>query len=317
MTAMDIFNAFIDYLRNEMAYSPHTVRSYGDDLVEWRRFVTGKNDETGCPDNVFDPLSVTTNDIRAWVASMGRNGLSATSIKRKLSSVRALYRFLIKRHGASENPAANVRINRRERPLPKFIDSDEMAAVLDEMDSDARIDEDFETVRNDLIINLLYQTGMRASELVALTDERIDCSRSELKVLGKRNKERVIPFGDALGALIDRYRGLRPAAISSGQPLLTDADGRPLDYNKVYRIVRRSLDGRVSSPKRSPHILRHTFATDMLNGGADLTGVRKLLGHESLATTQIYTHVSVAELRDSYMKAHPRARSGKGNGPQK
>ncbi len=300
-----IIDSFIEYIRDELAYSAHTVRSYGDDLAELRDFVSGSEAAA------FDPTTVTTNDIRAWVASMGRRGLSAAAIKRKLSAARAFYRFLIRRHGATQNPAVAVTINRRERPLPKFIDTNEMGAVLDEMDADAQAGDDFESVRNDLIINLLYQTGMRASELVGLTDERIDCSRSELKVLGKRNKERIVPISEHLAALIDRYRAIRPAAVRSGQPLLTDADGRPLDYQRVYRIVRQSLDGRVSSPKRSPHVLRHTFATDMLNGGADLTGVRKLLGHESLATTQIYTHVSVAEIRDSYMKAHPRARNNR------
>ena len=300
-SAMNMIDAFIDYLRDEMAYSSHTVTSYGNDLRQWREFVAADAEN-------FDPMTVTTNDTRAWVAALGRQGMSGATIRRKLSSVRSLYQFLIRRHGASVNPAAAVRISYRSKSLPKFVDPAEMAAVLDSMDIEARVaSDDFESVRNDLIINILYQTGMRASELISLTDDRIDMNRSELKVLGKRNKERIVPFGPSLKEMIDAYRAIRPAPLQSGQPLLTDADGNPLRYDKLYRIVRQSLDGRVSSTKRSPHVLRHTFATDMLNSGADLTSVRKLLGHSSLATTQIYTHVSVNELYDNYRRAHPRA----------
>lgn len=296
-----MIDAFIRYLRDELAYSPHTVLSYGKDLKEWRAFVAPDSQD-------FDPCTVTTNDTRAWVATLSRNGLSTSSIKRKLSSVRSLYNFLIKRHGATSNPAANIRINRRQKPLPKFIDRNEMAAVLDSLDEEAFAANDFISVRNDLIINMLYQTGMRASELTALTDERVIMSRNELKVLGKRNKERIVPYGSALAELIEKYINLRPGEPGGCRPFFTDEEGNELTYNQLYRVVRQSLDGRVSSPKRSPHVLRHSFATDMLNEGADLTSVRKLLGHKSLATTQIYTHVSLNELRENYRKAHPRSK---------
>lgn len=298
----DMITLFMDYLKDELAYSPLTLRVYGGSIEHWLTFL-GVSDTS-----LFNPATVTVNDIRAWVAEMGRTGLSTDTIKNRLSAVRSLYRFMIKRHGAKFNPAASVRINRRNKTLPKFIDSNEMLSLLDKMDNEAVIADDFESVRNDLIVNMLYQTGMRASELVGLTDERVDCSRMELKVLGKRNKERVIPFGDTLMHMIEQYRQICCIKKINGNAFFTDIEGEPLSYSKVYRIVRGALNGRVSSPKQSPHVLRHTFATDMLNNGADLTSVQKILGHNSLATTQIYTHVSVGELYENYHRAHPRAR---------
>lgn len=298
---MNIIASFLDYMKDELAYSHHTVTSYKVDLEAWCEFIAPDNPE-------FNPADVTTNDIRAWVAAMGRQGMAPATIKRKLSSVRALYRYLIKRHGAAANPAANVKVNRRRKSLPKFIDSAEMANVLDRMDSDAVVSDDFNTVRDDLIINMLYQTGMRASELVALTDGRVNLERCELKILGKRNKERVVPFGPGLAALIEHYLSLRSITRADDNAFFTTDDGTPMNYGKLYNIVRKALDGSVSSTKRSPHVLRHSFATHMLNGGADLTSVRKLLGHVSLATTQIYTHVSVSELYENYRRAHPRAK---------
>ena len=297
-----IIETFLGYVRDELAYSELTVLTYRADLGHWLNFLS-HSDIT-----VFEPQSVTVNDIRAWVASMSRKNLSAATIKQRLSAVRAFYRFMIKRHGLKHNPASGVRINRRGKTLPKFIDTGEMCRVLDGMENEAAVTNDFESVRNTLIINMLYQTGMRASELTALTDSRVDLVRNELKVLGKRSKERIIPFGEHLQRQIEQYYALRPVAMTGSQPFFTDSEGSALKYSQVYRIVHEALDGNVSSTKRSPHVLRHTFATDMLNNGADLTSVRELLGHTSLATTQIYTHVTASELYENYYRAHPRAR---------
>ena len=297
----DIFAQFLSYLNDELAYSPRTVELYRSGLDTWLGFLSTEVSD-------FDPSTVTVNDIRAWVASMSRKGTTAGTIKHRLSSVRSFYRFLIKRHGFKSNPAASVRINRRQKPLPKFIDTNEIATVLDDMENQASIKHDFCSVRDTLIVEILYQTGMRASELTGLTDQRVDFARDEFKVLGKRNKERIIPFGHGMKELIETYLALRPAHTDNQQAFFTDEEGKSLNYNRIYYIVRQSLDGRVSSPKRSPHVLRHTFATDMLNGGADLSSVQKLLGHTSLATTQIYTHVSLNELYENYYRAHPHAR---------
>lgn len=301
---MDYIEKFLNHLSDEMAYSPGTVMLYQRSLESLRHFVTEDSAN-------FQPATVTLNDIRAWVASLSRKGSSAGTIRHRLSAVRSFYNYLVKRHGFETNPAMNVKIMKREKALPKFIDTTEMREVLDDMDNEATAAGNFEAVRDDLILNMLYLSGMRVSELTGLTDLRVDTARGELKVLGKRNKERVIPFGETLTRLIERYKAIRPTVNAPQQPFFVDNEGQPLKYKKVYDIVRNSLDGRVSSPKRSPHVLRHTFATDMLNGGADLSSVKKLLGHQSLATTQIYTHVSTAEIYENYRKAHPRARQKK------
>lgn len=301
-----MIESFLTYLAAELNYSVHTIDAYRADLDDWRKFVAPATDDC----ETFDPISVTTNDIRAWISQLAKRGLASASIRRKLSSVRSFYTYMVRRHGALDNPAASITINRRERTLPRFIAREEMNELLDTMDVETS-DDDLDDVCRRLIINLLYQTGMRASELVGLTDRRVDVARSELKVLGKRNKERVIPVGGELCEMIDNYIRLRNSVVktlsTADAPFLVNAKGRPLVYSDVYRIVRNVLDGHVNSPRRSPHVLRHSFATDMLNAGADLAAVRNLLGHASLETTQIYTHVTLNEIRENYRRAHPRS----------
>jgi len=303
----NLIATFLEYLAAEKGASPLTIRTYGTDLRGWKEFVAPNVD-----DEVFDPANVPVNDTRAWVADMGSRGLKTRTIMHKISAVSSLYEYMVRHCGATSNPVTRIRINRRERPLPRFIAFKELSAVINSFDDDAaREDADYDTILSDLILNILYQTGIRSSELVGLTDARVDTSRRELKVLGKRNKERIVPFGDSLLDIINRYKAVRPAGpADTGGKFIVDRNGKGITYNKVYVIVRRALDGHVSSPKRSPHVLRHTFATDMLNAGADLAAVRELLGHASLATTQIYTHVSLSEMRNAYMTAHPRARAG-------
>lgn len=299
---------FLEYLAAEKGASPLTVRTYEIDLRGWKDFVAPDID-----DDQFDPMSVTTNDTRAWIADLARQNRATATIKHKISAVRSLYNWMIRHHGATANPADKIRINRRERPLPRFIAQNEIENIVDNIDDNAANSQaTYDDILTDLVVNLLYQTGMRASELVNLTDARVDIARRELKVLGKRNKERIVPFGDSMADIIDRYLAVRPDNTSApGRPFIIDSHGRQINYQKVNRIVHHTLDGKVSSPKRSPHVLRHTFATDMLNAGADLLAVQKLLGHASLATTQIYTHVSLAEMRNAYNSAHPRAHNDK------
>lgn len=301
---VDLITSFLEYVGLELASSPLTVDTYRRDLRYWREYVERTAGE-------FDPFDIKVNDVRAWVAEMARAGLSGATMKQRLSAIRAFYRYLIKRHGATENPATSVKINRREKVLPKFIDTAEMSAVLDTLDDEAAMTEDYQNILDDLIVNILYQTGMRAAEITGLTDARVDLDARQFKVLGKRNKERFIPFGEPLARCIERYLSVRNVSSLSDDAFLVKEDGTPLKYHHVYGAVRRALDGRVSSVKRSPHVLRHSFATDMLSGGADLMSVRQLLGHASLATTQIYTHLSPGEIYDNYLRAHPRAKSPK------
>lgn len=290
-----LYDAFLTYLRCELNLSAHTVSSYTCDLNQWRSFA---DERLG---RGFDPAGATVNDLRLWVASLSARGLSARSIRRKIQTLRAFYRYLNRRHGYLVNPAMELAPARMPKRLPETIRPEETERILDApWDHD-----DFVETRNRLIIDMLYSTGMRASELAGLTDAAVDTVRGELKVLGKRNKERIIPFGNEMTQLITLYRSLRPAGQSAR--FFVAPDGTPLQYRHVWQIVRGALTGRVRASRPTPHALRHSFATDMLNGGAELTAVQKLLGHASLATTQIYTHLSYSELQHNYQLAHPRA----------
>lgn len=295
---------FIEYMRSELNRSPRTVASYGAVLDEWCAFTLGATSDK----SLFNPLEVTVNDIRAWIVSMSSAGVSARTLKWKLSALRSFYAYLCKHHGATSNPAAEVTVARVRPALPSFIAEEEINSTLD-AETPAE-DADFTEVRNHLIVTMFYETGMRASELVGLRDDAVDLSRSELKVLGKRNKERIIPFGEKLAEMICQYRSLRArtTGMDVTEEFFTRADGRNVYYGLVNKVVHKALDGRVNSPRRSPHVLRHSFATDMLNNGADINAVQKLLGHASLATTQIYTHITYRELQNNYSLAHPRAK---------
>ena len=235
---------------------------------------------------------------------MAADGASARTLRRRIQSLRALYAWAMRRKGLRVNPAAELTLARLPQALPSFIRPDETAAVLDtDVDSS-----DFEAVRNHTIVLLLYATGMRASELIGMRDADVDTVRRELKVLGKRNKERIIPFATEVRQHIESYRALRDRLLGyTPEFFAVRPSGAPLYYGLLNRIVHAALDGSVHAARRSPHVLRHSFATDMLNNGADINAVQKLLGHASLATTQVYTHLSYRDLQNNYELAHPRA----------
>ncbi len=297
-----LYNAFINYLRAEMNKSESTVRAYRSDLDAFRRFLAtelGKSD---------DPSGVTLADIRLWISYEAGRGLKNTSLARRETTLRSFSHYLLRRHGLQTDPTANLRGPKLDKPLPAFVPKDEIGAIIDTYGEEDG--NDFDTVRNGLIVTMLYTTGMRAAELVGLKDVDVDTARGELKVLGKRNKERIIPFGEELREMIERYRQLRSAAVpdTGTDAFFVKKDGEKLYYGIVYRAVRSTLDSAdVKASRRSPHTLRHSFATDMVNNGADLAAVQKLLGHASLATTQRYTHLSYRELQHNYKLAHPRA----------
>ena len=300
-----MISVFLTYLRHELNSSPHTVEAYGRDLRQWWDFVTSGGKYEMTPDRVD------ASEIRQWVLSLARSGDTPRTVRRKVQSVRALYKWLLKRGVVTSNPAADVALPKLDKPLPVYVRAEETAAVIDaEIDGD-----DFVEVRNRLIINMLYSTGMRCSELQGLKDVWVDTRKGELKVLGKRNKERIIPFGPELSSMISHYRQLRNDLTGSPTELFfVRPTGEPLYRKLIYNVVHNELAGAAHAPRLSPHTLRHSFATDMLNNGADLNAVQHLLGHASLATTQIYTHISYRELQQNYKTAHPRAQKNNNHG---
>lgn len=294
-----LIDAFLTYIRCELNYSAYTVSSYRTDLIQWADYATGgKRDE-------LLPTDVTTSDLRAWLANAAEAGASSRTLRRKAQSLRAFFKFLMARHGLKNNPAADIPSVKCPATLPTFIRPEETRHILDgQIDGD-----DFTEVRDRLMLLMLYSTGMRSAEAVSLLDANVNLSRRELKVLGKRNKERIIPFGEELAQMITEYRHLRDTTAGlRPERFFTRPDGRPIYRTLLYRCVHRDLqNGGAHASKLSPHVMRHSFATDMLNNGADLTSVQQLLGHQSLMTTQVYTHITYRELKQNYQLAHPRA----------
>lgn len=288
---------FLTYLRCERNSSVNTVEAYRRDLEQWRDFVAPG-------DKPFMPEKQTSADLRRWIVSVARGGCGQSTVRRKVQTLRAFFHYLMRMGITSENPAADLTLPKLPKPLPVIVRAEETNAVID-----SEVDEtDFEEVRNRLILNMLYSTGMRCSELIGLKDAAVDTRSCELKVLGKRNKERIIPFGSELAMMIESYRTLRSGtAPGRTEEFFVRPTGEPLYRKLVYNIVHQALGTVAHASKLSPHVMRHSFATDMLNNGADLNAVQQLLGHSSLATTQIYTHISYRELQQNYQQAHPRA----------
>ena len=295
-----IIDAYLTYIRCELNLSASTVLCYEKAIKDWAEFASGGN-----PEN-FDPTDITVSDLRLWISSLASGGASPRTLRLKSQALRSFYRYLARRHNARSNPAAELQLAKLDKPLPAFVRQNEVTRLTEEYTPDSG--SEYIVVRNRLIITLLYQTGMRVSELVGLTDAATDTFKGELKVLGKRNKERIIPFGESLKEQIENYRKIRASLPTKDPNLFLRPDGSPLTRNIIYRIVRSAMEQTgVSSTKKSPHVLRHTSATHLVDNRPDLPAVQEILGHTSLATTQIYTHTSFRELRDTYMKAHPRA----------
>lgn len=319
-----LINSFLTYLRCELNSSAHTVLSYHTDILQFARFITGDH-----PDQ-FRPELTEPADLRSWTLRLAQSGVSLRSIRRKVSSLSALFRYLMQRGLMTHNPAREIPLARPHADLPTFIRQDEMQQIIEyrldtlrrPADAGASPTENstdtvdsFSDTRNALILLMFYSTGLRLSELIGLMDADVDTTRGELKVLGKRNKERLIPFGTELSDAIGAYRLRRNAegATSPTGRFFTRPDGSDLYPTLVQRLVKKELQGNTHASRLSPHTIRHSFATDMLNNGADLRSVQKLLGHESLQTTQVYTHVTRSELQHNYKLAHPRAQKHGGN----
>ena len=290
--------SFLEYLLYELNRSENTIIAYRTDLEEFERYLKKNNTEA-------DFAKVDANKVRSWVVSLMEEGkCSAASVNRKLSSLRSFYRFLLRRGLVKVDPMLKVVGPKKKKPLPSFVREEDMNRLLD----DVPFDGGFEGQRDRMILEMFYATGMRLSELIGLDDVDVDTSARLIKVKGKRNKQRLIPFGDELREDLLMYIKVRNETFSVGtEAFFVLKDGRRMYPMLVYRLVRRNLSKVVALKKRSPHVLRHSFATAMLNGNAELRAVKELLGHENLATTEIYTHATFEELKKVYEQAHPRA----------
>ncbi|MCI5560439.1 MAG: tyrosine recombinase XerC [Phocaeicola sp.] len=289
-------DTFLKYLQYERNYSEKTILSYENDLSQFERFLSGIDEEQN--------LCIADSDlIRAWMVSLMEQSYTATSVNRKLSSLRSFYRFLLKRGEINADPTQKIVGPKKKKPLPVFVKEADMEKLL----SPENFGEGFEDVRDRLILNLFYSTGMRLAELIGLDVQDVDFSLSTLKVTGKRNKQRFIPFGEDLKEDLQKYARLRSELPLSTTAWIVGKEGSRISRTAVYGIVRNNLSKVVSLKKRSPHVLRHTFATTMLNNNAELGAVKELLGHSTLAATEVYTHTTFEELKKIYEQAHPRA----------
>lgn len=300
---MLLTDSFLEYLKYERNYSDKTVVSYGTDLREFDEFLRKE-----CQREV-SPQEVDASLIREWMMSLMEKDVKATSVNRKLSALRSFYKFLLKRNLVTVDPTRKVTGPKKKKPLPVFLKESEMDRLLDEVD----FGDSFEGCRDHMILQMFYETGMRRAELIGLDDKDVDFSGKVIKVTGKRNKQRLIPFGDELKEAMLAYINKRNEALPvRSEAFFVKKDGNRLYPGKVGQIVSERLSKVVTAKKKSPHVLRHTFATTMLNHHAGLGAIKELLGHESLATTEIYTHTTFEELKQVYNQAHPRAEEKKG-----
>ena len=292
-----LIESFLNYLKLERNYSDKTILSYGKDLEQFEKFLK-KLDEKIKLETVDADL------IRSWVIDLMDEKMAASSVNRKLSSLRSFYRYLLRKGLVQVDPVQKVTGPKKKKPLPTFVKEEDMNKLLDEVP----FGDDFEGVRDKLILEVFYATGVRRSELVALNDADIDYSASTIKVTGKRNKQRLIPFGERLKGMLSTYQQLRDEMIPQrSEAFFVQKNGERVTAGLVYNMVKRDLSKVVTLKKRSPHVLRHSFATNMLNNRASLGAVKELLGHERLTTTEIYTHTTFEELKKEYEHAHPRA----------
>ncbi|AXT19406.1 integrase [Flavobacteriaceae bacterium AU392] len=291
------FQTFIDYLQLEKNYSSHTINAYQKDLESFQQFLKEEFD-------VSNISKVHYNEIRNWIVKLVESGLSNRTINRKISSLNAYYKYLMKIKDLKINPLTKHKSLKVSKKVQIPFSETEITEVLENLD----FDNSFEGVRDKLIIELFYTTGIRRIELIQLKLKDIDLSNNTIKVLGKRNKERFLPLLDTLISTINAYYKKRQELeiIKDYEFVFLTKKGLKIYETLVYRIINDYFSKASTKVKKSPHILRHSFATHLLNQGADLNGVKELLGHSSLAATQIYTHNSIAELKKVYSKAHPR-----------
>lgn len=312
MANRSVIQKFLDYIAIEKRYSARTVGEYGDDLKAWCQFLRVKVED-------FDPKNVDAEDVKAWMIDMLDNGQSPRSVKRRLSAVKSFYKFLLRVGLVKVDITRAIVAPKTDKPLPIYFRESEMQGVkinqARDWNEEMSEEEQWVHMRDYLMVELLYQTGMRRAELVGLKEEDVDTRQKQIRVFGKRAKERIVPIGEGLCELIEEYREnkckLLGEQVGIGTFLVRkkkNGEWQAMDAQTLYNIVRARM-GEVSTLKKhSPHVLRHTFATAMLNNGADIRTIQSLLGHASLAATQVYTHATFEQMKQAYEAAHPRSR---------
>lgn len=288
--------SFFRYLEFEKRFSRHTIDAYQNDLEQYSKYISTQFE--------LDDLDhVSHTFIRSWIVSMMDAGMKSKSINRKISSLKTYYKFLQREGHIKQSPMQKIISPKTPKRLPQFVEQNQMDVLLDEVD----FEESFKGYRDRLILEMFYATGIRVSELVTLKSMNVDTSRMFIKVLGKRNKERIIPISEDLLVTIHAYiRYKNEGGMGNTETFFVRENGEAMYSKLVYRIVNAELSKVTSIQKKSPHVLRHTFATHMLNNGAELNAIKEILGHSSLAATQVYTHNSIEKLKSIYKQAHPK-----------
>ena len=290
--------SFLEYLKYEKRYSVHTLTSYEADISDFFEYLKHRFGDISLKD-------IDHNFIRSWLAELKNNRLTTKSINRKISSLKSFFKYHLRTGTIDATPMSKVISPKISKRLPVFVQEDDTRKLVQALDQST---EDWKTLNAKMLITIFYVTGMRLSELIGLKEKQIDFGRSQIKVLGKGNKERVIPVSKAIIEMIRYYQELKKKNFENTEGvLLVTEKGKKLYPKYAYLLVNKILGGAGSLDKKSPHVLRHTFATHLMNNGADLNAVKELLGHSSLASTQIYTHNTIEKLKNIHKKAHPRA----------
>lgn len=292
-----LIDSFLNFLQFEKNYSEKTINSYRVDLIQLEEYIKNNSEE-------LTLTEVDADIIRQWIIDLTKKGYTTSSVNRKLSSLRSFYKFLLLKQEIIKDPTRKINGPKKKKPLPIFLKEKEINKILEE----TNFKEGFIGIRDQMIIEMFYATGIRLSELIGLDNKDINFEDSLIKVKGKRNKERLIPFGDELKESMLRYISVRNETITvKSEAFFIKENGERLYNALVERLVKRQLSKVVTLKKKSPHVLRHTFATAMLNNEANLNAIKEILGHTSLAATEVYTHTTFEELKNIYKLAHPRA----------
>lgn len=300
---LNTIQQFINYLNYEKHFSDHTVRGYKNDLAQFSTFIIQQFE-------IESPTLVSHQHIRSWLVDLMNNNIEPRSISRKLSALRSYFKYLLKEELITINPVAKVQAPKVAKKLPSFIEEQNLSILFDQQvnnNQETIFSNDFEGQRNRLILLLFYTCGVRLSELIELKTSDFDSYRQTIKVLGKRNKERIIPITKELNLEIQKYLVIKTQQGLNNEQLFALSSNNKMYPKAVYNVVKRFLSMVTTIDKKSPHVLRHTFATHLLNKGADLNAIKELLGHASLAATQVYTHNSIERLKNIHKTRHPRA----------